>query len=292
MYDDVLLPTDGSDAAETAARAAVALARRFDATLRVVHVLEAGDLPPGVQDSGADEFASRGESATRTVAEMATDAGLDVTTALVDGQPTHRAILAYADREAVDCIVMGTVGRTGLDRFVLGSVTERTLRESTVPVFTVHADTVPRMDFEAVLVPTDGSDCAEAAADHAIALATETGASLHVVHAVDPGVAWGGVDSAAILDALEEHGERAIRRVVERAADADVSTVEAAVVSGPPSRAIVDYADEQDVDLVVMGTHGRTGLDRHLIGSVTERVVRRSRVPVLALAEDERDEWR
>ncbi len=291
MYDTVLLPTDGSEAAETAAEAAVALARRFDATLHVVHVLDVGDLPPGIEDSGADEFTSRGESATRAVAEMATDAGLDVTTALLDdGKPVHRAILAYADREAVDCIVMGTVGRTGLDRVVLGSVTERTLRESAVPVFTVHEDTVARMEFDTLLVPTDGSDCAEGAADHAIALATETGASLHVVHAVDPGVAWGGVDSAMILDALEEHGERAIRRVVERAADADVPTVEAAVVSGPPSRAIVDYADEQNVDCVVMGTHGRTGLGRHLIGSVTERVVRRSRVPVLALAEGERDE--
>jgi nucleotide-binding universal stress UspA family protein len=288
MYDRILVPTDGSDVARTAAEAAIALADRFDAELHVLHVLEFGDLPPGIQDAGADEFARRGEQATTTVAGMAADAGVDATRVVVDaGDTVHQAILAYAADNDVDCIVMGTYGRTGLDRWVLGSVAERTLRESSVPVLSVHEDTVFRPEFASLLVPTDGSDCSTAAADHAIELASRTGAALHVVNVVNVGAVSPDVDVGTLLSLLEEAGKRALDRVVGRAEDAGVSTVEASVLSGTPHRAIVDYAAEHDVDCIVMGTHGRTGLDRYLLGSVTERVARFSEVPVLALKPDE-----
>jgi nucleotide-binding universal stress UspA family protein len=284
MYDRILVPTDGSDVAEAAAEAAIAFADRFDADLYVVHVLELGELPPEVEDEGADEFARRGEAAVSAVAEMATDAGLGVTTAIVDdGEPIHRAVLAYADEHDVDCIVMGTHGRTGIDRFVLGSVAERTLREARLPVMTVHEDTVVDPAFDDVLVPTDGSASAQAAADHAIDLALATDAALHIVHVVDLGFVRDEVDAGAVLDALEEAGEQALRTVIDRAEEAGVSTIESSVLSGTPHRAIVEYTDERDIDCVVMGTHGRTGVDRYLLGSVAERVVRLADVPVLAL---------
>lgn len=284
MYDRILIPTDGSDVAEAAAEAAIAFADRFDAELYVVHVLELGELPPGVEDEGTDEFARRGEGAVSAVAERATDAGVDVTTAIAEsGEPVHSAVLTYADEHDIDCIVMGTHGRTGLDRFVLGSVAERTLRESSVPVMTVHEDTVVDPAFGDVLVPTDGSPSAQAAADRAIDLALATDAALHVVHVVDLGVVRGEADAGVVLDALEEAGEQALRTVIDRAEEAGVSTIESSVLSGTPHRAIVDYADERDVDCIVMGTHGRTGVDRYLLGSVAERVVRLADVPVLAL---------
>jgi nucleotide-binding universal stress UspA family protein len=291
MYDRILVPTDGSDVASAAADAAIALAGRFDARLDVVHVLELGELPPGVEEAGTDELARAGERATTEVVERATEAGVEATGTIVeDGVPVHRALLDYAEEHDVDCIVMGTYGRTGLGRVVLGSVTERTLRESPVPVLTVHDETAFDPAFDAVLVPTDGSACAEAAAERAIDLATETGAALHAVHVVDLGVIHDDVDAGAVLDALEATGEQALQRVIGRAEETGVSTVEASVLSGRPHRAIVDYAAEYDVDLIVMGTHGRTGLDRYLLGSVTERVVRLSDVPVLAVGEEAEDE--
>lgn len=284
MYDTILIPTDGSAVADAAAEAAIALARRFDADVHALHVLELGELPPGVEDEGAGELASRGKDAVNEVAETAAEAGVTATAAVLeDDNRIHRAILDYAEEHGVDCIVMGTYGRTGLDRFVLGSVTERTLRESPVPVMTVHEETVVDPDFDDVLVPTDGSAGSQAATDHAVDLVTTTGGALHVVHVVDLGVVWSDVDSGMVLDALEEAGERALEMSINRAQEADVSTIESSVLSGTPYRAIVDYAEEYDVDCIVMGTHGRTGIDRYLLGSVTERVIRLTDVPVLAV---------
>ncbi|MFB6301247.1 MAG: universal stress protein [Haloferacaceae archaeon] len=289
MYDRILLPTDGSDVAEAASETAVAFARRFDADLRAIHVREPAELPTGVAaGEGAADRYDGGERATERVAELAADAGVDVTTAVRDREDSvHGTILAYADRHDADCIVMGTHGRTGLDRLALGSVAERTLRESPVPVVTVHGDTAVDPDLDAVLVPTDDSDPARAAADHAVDLATATGATLHTVHVVDVTAFGAGADAPQVLDALREAGRRAIDEVVDRAEAADVSAVEASVLSGAPHDAILDYADEYDTDCIVLGTHGRTGVSRYLLGSVAERVVRLADVPVIVIPSPE-----
>lgn len=283
MYDSILVPTDGSEVAENAAAAAIAVAERFDARLHVIHVLELGELPPGVEDVDADDLAHHGEEAVATVADQARAAGVEVTTSIVDGADSiHGGIIAAAEEYGADLIVMGTYGRTGLDRFVLGSVAEQTLRESPIPVMTVHEETVVEADPEGILVPTDGSEAAGAAADHAIGLASETGAALHVLNVVDTGAVWGDVDVGMVLSALEAAGQEAIADVVTRAREADVETIEASLSSGSTYRAILDYVDENDVDCIVMGTRGRTGLDRYILGSITERVVRLSEVPVIA----------
>lgn len=179
---------------------------------------------------------------------------------------------------------MGTQGRTGLNRLVLGSVTERTLRVSPIPVLTVHEDTNIDIDFETVPLPTDGSDAASFAADYGITLAAATDAAMHVV---DLTAVSGEFGSAEILDALEEAGQDAVDDVIDRADEAALRSVEASVLSGTPARALLDYIDERDIDLIVMGTHGRTGLDKYLLGSVTEKIVRLADVPVLTVAPSE-----
>jgi len=288
MYERILVPTDGSDVAGVAAEAAITFARRFDAELHAVHVLEMGDLPPGVEDEDADQFATRGNEALSTIGETASDNGVEATTTVVESdEPVHRALLTYADEHDVDCIVMGTHGRTGLDRFVLGSIVARTLRESPVPVMTVHEETVLEPDLDAVLVPTDGSACAEAAVDHGIELALATDATLHVVNVVNPRLMWDEYDSGDILEALGEAGEQALQAVGDQAAESGVKATQSSVLRGVPYRSIIEYADQRDVDCIVMGTHGRTGVDRYLLGSVTERVVRLSDVPVLAVKDQE-----
>jgi len=290
MYDRLLVPTDGSTVADAAGETAVALARRFDAELHVLHVREPTERPVGAGDAPSTDATEHGDEATESVSEMAADAGVETRTATLEKRETiHRTILQYAEENDIDCVVMGTHGRTGLDRFVLGSVAELTLRESSIPVMTVHEDTVVDTAFDDVLVPTDGSSCAAAAADHAIDLARSTGATLHVVNVVDLGVVWGGANVATVLDTLEAAGEQALDDVRTRAKAADVTAIEGAVLSGIPYRAIAEYAEESDVDCIVMGTHGRTGLNRYLLGSVTERVVRLSDVPVLSIREREAD---
>ena len=289
MYDTILVPTDGSAAAETATETALALARRFDAAVHAINVVELDEFPADVESDAAEELTRRGEETLATLGDRAADAGVEATTRVVETVgSTHQAIVDYATDHDADLVVMGTHGRTGLNRLVLGSVTERTLRTSPVPVLTVHEDTTFEADLERVLVPTDGSDAATVAADHGIALAGATDAAMHVVHVVDTTTTSGEFGGTGVLAALEGVGRRAVDDVIDRTDDADLRSVEASVLSGTPARAILDYAEERDIDLIVAGTHGRTGLNRYLLGSVTEKLVRVADVPVLTVPRPER----
>lgn len=287
MYQTILVPTDGSDAASAAAEGAVALAARFGASLHAIHALDLGDAPP-TDDEIRTDATEAAQARVDEVAELAAEAGVEATTAVVDSSdPVHEAILGYADDHGVDCIVMGTLGRTGLKRIALGSVAARTVRASPVPVITIREGSTLDPDLGRVLVPIDGSGAARAAADHAIDLATATGAALHVVHVVDVVSYSYDAGSPAVLDALEAAGREAVDEVVEAATDASVGTVEASVLSGRTARSIVNYAGDREVDCIVMGTHGRTGFDRILLGSVTEQVIRLADVPVIGVKSPE-----
>ncbi|WP_335998826.1 universal stress protein [Halorientalis halophila] len=142
--------------------------------------------------------------------------------------------------------------------------------------------------YDSILVPTDGSDAARAAVDHAIDHAERYDATLHVLYVIEA-PPTDEATTGDVLDSLEATGKRAIQEVTDQARAADVGTVEGMVAEGQPHRAILTYVEDNGIDLVVMGTHGRTGLDRYLLGSVTEKVVRTSPVPVLTVRSEESD---
>lgn len=137
--------------------------------------------------------------------------------------------------------------------------------------------------YDRILLPTDGSPGSDHVADQAVELAATTGATLHVVSVVDEEASFVTSETAeATRKALTDAGERAVSRAADRAAETDV-TVETEVRTGTPHQVIVEYADEIGADVIVMGTHGRSGLERYLLGSVTERVLRLADQPVLAV---------
>jgi len=135
-----------------------------------------------------------------------------------------------------------------------------------------------------VLVPTDGSPGTRGAVEHAIDHAKRYDATLHVLYVVDARIGIARETTPETLyEELSEEGRHIIDDVITQAESADVGTIEGVIAQGDPHRAIVDYSEDNDIDLVVMGTHGRTGLDHYLLGSVTEKVVRLSAVPVLTV---------
>ncbi|KPN30622.1 universal stress protein [Halolamina pelagica] len=144
--------------------------------------------------------------------------------------------------------------------------------------------------YDDILVPTDGSPAATTAIEHAVSLAETYDATIHALYVVDAS-AFSSIESGSelVIDALEEEGQRAVEEVVDAAETAGVE-VETHVVSGTAYRRILDYVDSEGVDLVVMGTHGRSGVERFLLGSVTERVVRTADVPVLTIRQKDEEE--
>jgi nucleotide-binding universal stress UspA family protein len=137
--------------------------------------------------------------------------------------------------------------------------------------------------YDNILVPTDGSEGMSTVIDHAAELAAIHDATLHALHVTNTASladlpmesSWEGVS-----EALKEQGREAIEEV-ERGVDE--TEVETAVLDGSPAKRIVNYAEENDCDCIVMGTHGRSGVDRLLLGSVAERVIRTSPVPVTTI---------
>lgn len=144
--------------------------------------------------------------------------------------------------------------------------------------------------FDRVLLPTDGSEQAKPAVEMALDLAEIHDATLYVLYFVDQptsvagmGEGFSGLDD--LLDALEKRGHEATKAIVEQAKGRNIETI-AAVRRGNPHDDILNYAEDNNIDLIVMGTHGRTGVKRALLGSVTETVVRHSEIPVLTVHRD------
>lgn len=140
--------------------------------------------------------------------------------------------------------------------------------------------------YNKILLPTDGSEDAEVAVEHALSIAEKYDAEFYVLYVADV-----RVDSTTnmwpnMLEELEEVGEEAARKIAEQAEEADLEAF-AEVVRGIPHNEINKYSRENSIDLIVMGTRGRTGVDRILLGSVTEKIIRTSETPVLTVGRED-----
>jgi nucleotide-binding universal stress UspA family protein len=160
MYERILVPTDGSTGTAHVAMQAIDLAEQYDGTIYALNVVDT-EVSSLLSDAGGDgeRLQEQGESAVQVVERMAEGHDVDVETAVESGDPAE-TILAYADEIDADVIVVGTHGRSGVKRYVLGSVAERLVRHSTCPVLTVR---LPESD---VTVKT--ADEAEEIVEHAL----------------------------------------------------------------------------------------------------------------------------
>lgn len=140
--------------------------------------------------------------------------------------------------------------------------------------------------YEHILFPTDGSDGADAALEHAVAQADEYDATLHVLYVTNTTYMGSGAAEATTVETLRSSGAEVLDETVDRITARGIDVV-GQQLEGDPHSVIVEYSEEADIDLIVMGTHGRTGLDRYLLGSVTEKVVRTSENPVLTVRLDQ-----
>jgi nucleotide-binding universal stress UspA family protein len=285
MFDQVLFPTDGGEGASAALEHVLDIAAAHDATVHVLHVADTNiDSVTRVGGEVVDVLEREGEGIVREAAERAGERGVETVTEVLQGEP-YSTIVDYAGSRGIDLVVMPTRGRRGLERFLLGSTTERVVRESDVPVLTLRpAGEPPAYPYRDVLVATDGSDGARAALRVGVDVANGAGATLHVLSVVDTASLGVDVRTDIQTDAMRESANEVVEEATAFATDAGVESVSGTVEEAASvHRAIRSYVEDHDVDLVVAGTHGRSGLDRYVLGSVAERLVRTSPVPVLTV---------
>ncbi len=284
----VLFPTDFSSGATRAFPQAVSFADQHDAELHVVNVPESdresvASLPVAPNVLKEWRGAQPGEDAPDLEALSVVQRQLE------PGVPPER-IVAYVKGHDVDLVVMGTHGRRGLRRMMLGSVTEEVLRTAPCPVVTVRADDEdePRTDARRILAPVDFSDASETAVDHARELARTYNTDLHLLHVVEEvnyTSAYGVESPLSPLDEIVARVEKTLGEMARETVGDESVQVSARVGYAPWT--ILDYVENNDVDLIVIATHGRSGFDRVLLGSVAERVLRRSSVPVFLVKPDQ-----
>lgn len=289
MYSTILVPIDESGGAEEAVSRAFELAQRFGAAVHVLYVVDTGTEPTGLGDQQRDEVRQpaekQGRQVTTRVHERATERGLEATRAVREGAP-YRTILEYADEHGVDLITMGTHGRTGPDRVRLGSTAERVIARADVPVLTVRSTEreldVDAVDYDRVVIPTDGSDAAERAAQQGLEIAESYGASVYVPYVIDTASHDLEDTSRSMVGLLKEGGQNAVEAIAEDARERGLS-VKTDILRGVPDEELVEYADGLEGDLVAMGTRGRGGASGDLLGSTTARVLQGSNRPILTV---------
>jgi nucleotide-binding universal stress UspA family protein len=292
----ILFPTDFSPGSERALDTALALAQEFGAQLHMLHavVLHADDPnDPAHHFPDAEEIRNRLE---RT-ADQRMESGIAARSiGSLDVQQSHRrglsvapTILEHALEVDPDLIVMSTHGRRGFENVLLGSVTEEIVRFASCPVLTVRSgEEAPAFPSAApILVPVDFSEHSRQALTLAREFAATFGAGIHALHVferpIHPEIYLGGMpldspDFRTVEGSLRE----ALATFVEETQGPEVPT-SLHVVEGRAVPTILDFVVENEVGLVVIATHGLTGLAHVLLGSVSEKVVRRATCPVLSV---------
>ena len=286
----ILCPTDFSDFSERAYDYGLSLARHYKAELYLLHVVRPviiGYPEYAIPDSVNEfygELREHAEEQLREFAKVHAEGDVQAIVAVEEGVVTE-SILDFARENAIDMIVMGTHGRRGFQRLTLGSVTERVLRRAGCPVLAVRR---PAHDFVApgskgepvhlrkILFCSDFSDCSEKALRYGLSLATEYQSELLLVHVLEhvPPVERRETEYARVIHLLESKVPEEVRSRCK---------IRPIARSGKAYEEIVNLAEDEQADLIVVGVRGRNGLDLALFGSTTHRVLQLGPCPVLAI---------
>lgn len=295
----ILHPTDFSERSEAALPHALWFAEEFGADLHLLHAVVLHAADPANPELHFPDLDAAYEEIEEWARARMDDAVPEVAHPEVHvrqfqerGISAAPVIADHVEEHDVDLVVLGTHGRRGLRRMLLGSVAEEVLRSVRSPVLTVrdgdreHGEPPGR-----ILAPIDFSEGSGAGLRWAGEMARRTGAELVVFHVVnelaypDPYFAQ-AANFRAMARAASEHVPEAMKqRVAEVLGEEAAASAKIHMQAGPPAPTIADFVEEHEVGMVVMGSHGRTGVERVLLGSVAEGVVRRSHAPVLVVRE-------
>jgi nucleotide-binding universal stress UspA family protein len=289
---NILCPVDRSDTSARALDYGLMLARWYGAAVTALEVIWV-DLPPVSSSAQPILGPQQLESVTADLSQFVaahTPAGTTVTSRIGQG-PVVTAILHEARELPADLIVMGTHGRSGVERFLLGSVAEKTLRKAACPVLTIPPsapDSPPRpQPFQSIMCAVDFSPASLKAMEYAMLLAEESGKRLTLLHVFD----WDedrlmpAQFDTATRDIRDEHRKETVERLRALVPDEVRAWCECRelTATGRPHEEVILAAASERADLIVMGAHGRRASDLLLFGSTTNQVIRHAIGPVLTV---------
>ena len=265
--EKLMVATDGSECSESAIREAINLAKICSSTLIAVSVvktnLEFDSVLPQFVEKAEQEAIKHLES----VKAQAKKEGVNCMTIVSLGEEPYEEIVRHASKNNVDMIIMGTHGETEMKRLMMGSVTAKVIGYAPCNILVLPLNA--KVECKNVLIATDGSKYSEAAASEALGIAKRCGSSLIVI-------------SVASSDAEIASAKDNVNKVSEAAEREGVKTT-SVVTKGKPYEAIIETSKQKNADFTIVGSHGRTGLDRLLMGSVTERVIGHAETAVLVV---------
>lgn len=314
MFNRILIPLDGSDHSIKIIGWATGLAKALQAEMVLLNVIDPEDLAflesasglssvsgNGMQDTSQVELAisdaeSKATSALKNIAESVDAPEVKIRTHVEIGSPAE-TIVRTAVSSSSDLIAMATRRESALVRGVLGSVTDRVLHSSSIPLLTLYPGDIAGFDDnygvpKHVIVPLDGSELSESAIPTAMQLAKAANAELRFFETIRTsfigagitGLEYGGGDLAgdAVVDNLRANAEKYLDSWVSFAQEQGVNSSRAVSV-GSPAQKIVDQANQVEGSIIVMGSHGSGGLKRWVVGSVADKVIRSAQRPVLVI---------
>lgn len=300
MPNSVLVPVDGSNFSEHALPYALGIARRTGASVHLVLVHVPSEiLSPSypladAMETRDAELREHDTAYMEALVERLKPSGVELHPALLRGR-VPSALAEYVEERDIDLVVMTTHGRGGLQRAWLGSTADSLIRHCMIPILLVRPaqdtrEIGPESDHEIrmVLAALDGSETAETALRDAFEIGVTEDASLVLVHGLQPPVAAASPYLPHTIqlthdemEAREEHMRSYLQRVAEEDWVGDRPTKVRVRVDYHPAPAILELAEEEDADLITLGTHGRGGLRRLILGSVADKVIRGTHRPVL-----------
>jgi nucleotide-binding universal stress UspA family protein len=303
----ILYPTDFGESAEEALRYAAMLASQYDAELIMMHVVSLFSDGPSTAEEQisemeqyaekfADQLHQQAEEIIDRTIEDESHKHLKMEKLIVRGFSPNQEVIRVTEEEDIDLVVMGTYGRGGVSHMLFGSTAEQVVRTANCPVLTVRHHAPHTFDFQrirSILFPTDFSEYSKKALPYALSFAESYGADLHVLHVFEQRIhpAFYIMDKSTPFDLDQGLRDRALDALDEFVYHdlRDKINFYCEVASGKPFVEIINYARDKEIDLIVIATHGLTGLEYMVIGSTTERVVRKAPCPVLSIKDPEHE---
>jgi nucleotide-binding universal stress UspA family protein len=299
MYTRMLIPLDGSKLAENVLPYARTLAKTLDLRIELLSVVDTMDFAKTTHAGHVRDFdpiieaaVREGEQYLENVARSFT--GKTVDNCVVEQGQADQIIIEKAARDKETLIGMATRGRSGIHRWLMGSVAEKVLRGATNPLLLVRGDEEGKSDgaatLKSIVVPLDGSKLAETVLPRAVELAKKLSLEIVLTRAYQiPLSTYGVADAAyipnpnALMNVVKEEASAYLETKVNELRQTGVEKVSSILLVGSGADEIIDLARTTPDNLIAMCTHGRSGVKRWALGSVTEKVVRHSGDPVLVV---------